>query len=144
MLPQTEKITNYNKLKYPLILFDGYCNLCSFAVNFILKKEKKPLYYFLSIQSPTLSEIYPELKISDPPESIILIQNDKIFKASTAALKISRNLKFPWHILYYAIYLPLFLRDPLYRFIAKKRYRWFGKKNVCYMPKENWKARFMD
>lgn len=133
-----------SKIMYPLILFDGYCNLCSGAVSLILNNEKKPLYYFLSLQSVKVKEFFPELSISDPPESIILIENDKILKRSTAALKISKNLKFPWYIFYYSIFIPSFLRDPVYKFIAKHRYNWFGRKSVCFMPKTNWKSRFLD
>lgn len=144
MPSQTINTIQNTKINNPLILFDGYCNLCSGGVNLILKNEKKPLYYFLSLQSPKVKEYFPDLIISEPPESIILIENDKIFKSSTAALKISKNLKFPWYIFYYSIYLPSFLRDPVYQFIARHRYKWFGRKSVCFVPKPNWKSRFID
>jgi len=144
MASYTTNTSQNSKIIYPLILFDGYCNLCSGAVNLILKNEKKPLYYFISLQSATVKEYFPDLRISDPPESLILIENNKIFKSSTAALKISKNLKFPWYIFYYAIFLPSFLRDPVYQFIARHRYKWFGRKSVCFVPTTNWKSRFLD
>ena len=132
--------------KFPesIVLYDGYCNLCSGAVQFILKYEKEPVYYFLSLQSLKVEELIPDFKLKDPPESVILIESGKIFMASEAALKIARKLKFPWRVLYYFIYFPRFLRDPAYNFIAKNRYKFFGKKSSCFIPNPKWKSRFLD
>ena len=127
-----------------IILYDGYCNLCSGSVQFILKHEKNPVYYFLSLQSPIVQKLLPEFEVKNPPESIILIENEKVFMASDAALKISRKLKFPWRIAYYFIYFPRFLRDPIYHFIAKNRYKYFEKKSSCFIPESKWKRRFLD
>ena len=126
-----------------IVLYDGYCNLCSGAVQFILRHEKKPVYYFLSLQSPIVAELIPDILVKNPPESIILIENEKIFMSSDAALKISRKLKFPWRIFYYFIYFPRFLRDPVYAFIAKNRYKYFGKKSSCHTPDPKYKNRFL-
>ncbi len=127
-----------------LILYDGYCNICSDAVQFILKHEKTPVYYFLSLQSSKVEELIPDFKLKDPPESVILIESGKIFMASEAALKIARKFKFPWRVWCYFIYFPRFLRDPVYNLIAKKRYKFFGKKSSCFIPNPKWESRFLD
>ena len=131
-------------IDFPLVLYDGYCNLCSGAVQFILKNEKRPDIYFLSLQSPKLKTYVPELNLTQVPDSVLLFENGNLFKESTAALKISGKLKFPYHICKYMIYIPRFLRDPVYRLIANNRYSWFGKKASCFIPAENWKSRFLD
>ena len=128
----------------PLILFDGYCNLCSDSVQLILKYEKKPEYFFLSLQSDKAKEILPESDITNPPESVILIEGERVYKSSSAGFRILKKLKFPCNIFYYGIFLPRFLRDPVYELIAKNRYKWFGKKSKCYVPQEKWEHRFVD
>ncbi len=132
-----------SNLQESIVLYDGYCNLCSRAVQFILKHEKKPVYYFLSLQSPIVEKLTLDILVKNPPESIILIEDNKIFMSSDAVLKISRNLKFPWSMFYYFIYFPRFLRDPVYAFIAKNRYKYFGKKSTCYIPNPKYKNRFL-
>ena len=144
MATQEEKNKKIPGLDFPLVLYDGYCNLCSRAVKTILKHEKKPIYFFLSLQSPKTSQFAPGHVFPDPPETVVLIENGKIYDKSTAALKISGNLKFPYWLMYYFIFIPRFIRDPMYKLVAKNRYRWFGKRNSCYVPGQKWKHRFLD
>jgi len=128
-----------------IILFDGVCNLCNDSVIFILKHEKDPIFRFASIQSETGKELlswcgFPK-KFSD---AVIYIKNGRIYQGSTAALKIGQTLKFPWSaISSLGMLVPKILRDWVYRQIGTHRYQWFGKRDVCMIPTENLKARFL-
>jgi predicted DCC family thiol-disulfide oxidoreductase YuxK len=122
-----------------IILFDGFCNLCSWAVQFVLKRDKNKKFQFASLQSEFGQHLLIEhhLSITDI-NTLILFEEGKIFTQSTGALKIARSLSGLWPFFYVAIILPKFLRDSVYNWIAKNRYRWFGRKEQCYLlPGEN-------
>ncbi len=128
-----------------IILFDGVCNLCAGSVVFILKRERSPAFQFASIQSEAGREL---LKWCGLPEgfdqAIVLIDHGKIYLGSTAALKIGRELRSPWATLSRLGFLvPAFLRDWMYRQIAQYRYQWFGKKDVCMVPTDPLRTRFL-
>ena len=128
-----------------VILFDGICNLCNASVIFVLRHERKPIFQFASIQSEAGRKLlswcgYP----ADYNQAVILIDNGNIYSGSTAALKIGQQLRFPWSFLSCAGFIvPKFIRDWVYKQIAIHRYRWFGKQDVCMVPTENLKARFL-
>lgn len=117
-----------------LILFDGYCNLCNGAVQFIIKRDQEEHFRFSSLSwlpAQKLIEQHPEYADVD---SILLYEKGKLYQKSTAALKIAGRLKGLWPAMKVFFIIPRFLRDPIYDFIAKNRYRWFGKKDTCMMP----------
>lgn len=126
-----------------IILFDGYCNLCSGAVQFILKRDKKEYFRYGSLQSEKGKELRERYHISDDVDSIVLIENDKAFVKSTAALRIARHLK-GWKWLWAFIIIPPFLRNLAYDFIAHYRYKWFGKRDTCMMPERPVSHLFLD
>ena len=126
----------------PIVLFDGICNLCNASVQFILKYEKKPIFKFGTLQSTKVKELLSSYDTELISDSVLLIQNDKIYQESTAALRIARELKYFW-VLYYLIYIPSWLRDPIYRLIVRNRYKWFGKRETCMIPTEELKNRFI-
>jgi len=128
-----------------IILFDGVCNLCNGSVIFVLKREKESTFKFASIQSEAGKELLEWCGLpSNYNQAVILIDNGKIYLGSTAALKIGQELIFPWSILSYAgLVVPKFIRDWIYNQIAQNRYQWFGKRNMCMVPTENLKARFL-
>ena len=137
-----ENLVNPN---IPILLFDGVCNLCHHAVQFVIRHEKKPTIHFASLQSE-LGQSYIE-KTHLPKEglkSLIFVENGKIYTHSTAALKMGRYLKAPWSWAYIFIILPKSFRDFFYNYIAKNRYKWFGKKEECMLPSPEVKARFLD
>jgi len=118
-----------------VILFDGYCHLCSRSVRFISKRDKKKLFTFIPINSKEAQQLLGLHGIVDLlPETVILFENSKIYQKSTAILRIARLLGFPWSIFYAFIIVPEFIRDWIYLFIARRRYRWFGKRETCYIP----------
>lgn len=115
-----------------LILFDGYCNLCNGAVQFVIKRDKKKLFQFASLQSELGQTI---LRTNHLPaanfNTLILVKNGSLYTYSTAVLQIAKDLSGLWPIFYCAIIIPTKIRNSLYQMIAKNRYRWFGKKNQC-------------
>jgi predicted DCC family thiol-disulfide oxidoreductase YuxK len=128
-----------------IVLFDGLCNLCNGSVIFILQREKNPLFKFASIQSEAGKELLEWCGLpQDFSQAVIFIEDGKIHLGSTAALKIGQQLQFPWLFLSYAgLVFPKFVRDWVYRQIARHRYQWFGKRDVCMVPTGNLKARFL-
>jgi len=128
-----------------IILFDGICNLCNASVIFVLRNERKPVFQFSSIQSEAGRKLLRGCGLpEDYNEAVILIDNGKIYSGSTAALKIGQRLRFPWSVLSHAGFIvPKSFRDWVYRQIANHRYRWFGKRDVCMIPTDDSKARFL-
>lgn len=130
--------------KYDLILFDGVCNLCNNAVDFVIRRDKNNRFKFGALQDKATKSILKEYKINQNYiDSIILIRGDQIFYKSKAALEIARNLGGPWPAMYIFIFLPGFIRDPVYDWIARNRYRWFGKKETCRIPSAKEKEKFL-
>jgi len=128
-----------------IILFDGICNLCNRAIIFILSHEKDPIFQFASIQSKAGKELLEWCGLpSNYSQAVIYIENGKTYLGSTAALKIGQNLNFPWSLLSSGGFVvPKFIRDWVYNQIAQHRYQWFGKKDICMVPTEGLKARFL-
>jgi predicted DCC family thiol-disulfide oxidoreductase YuxK len=137
---------NEEEIKHQkIILFDGVCNLCNGSVIFILEREKQPVFKFASIQSETGKELLEWWRLPKSfNQAVILIDDGKMYLGSTAALKIGQCLKFPWSILsYLGLVVPRFIRDWVYDQIARHRYQWFGKTEVCMVPTERLKYRFI-
>ena len=128
-----------------VILFDGICNLCNASVIFVLQHEREPVFKFASLQSDTGQKLLNWCALpADYVQAVILINNGKINFGSTAALKIGQTLKFPWSVLSDLGFLvPKFIRDWVYHQIASHRYQWFGKRDVCMVPSEDLRKRFL-
>ena len=128
-----------------LVLFDGVCNLCNSSIQFIIKHDRAAKFKFAPLQSPLAAQHLADLKVGNTPiSSIIYIENDEVYQKSTAALKIAKHLDGAWPLLYAFIIVPKFIRDRVYDFIAKNRYKWFGKTEACWLPTPELKARFLD
>ena len=112
-----------------VVLFDGVCNLCESSVQFIIARDTKSVFKFAPL--------------GEASDSIVLMDADKIYRRSTAALRIAKELKAPYNLLYACIIVPRPLRDAVYNFIAKNRYKWFGQKTECWLPTPDLKARFL-
>jgi predicted DCC family thiol-disulfide oxidoreductase YuxK len=129
----------------PVVLFDGECNLCSGAVQFILKRDPAGKFRFASLQSDTGRQLLSKRDLDvQGLQTIVLIKGENCFTKSDAALEIARNLSGLWPVLYAFKILPRFIRNPVYDWIARNRYRWFGKRETCWLPSDKWKARFLD
>lgn len=128
-----------------IILFDGVCNLCESSVQFIIKHDKNDVFRFVSIQSDLGQKITNHLGIDvSKVDSVILyIPNSTYFTKANAALKIAKNLSGIISIIGYFNFLPDFIKNSLYDYIAKNRYKWFGKKESCMLPSSELKAKFL-
>ena len=129
----------------PVILFDGVCNLCNSAVQFVIKRDKEEIFHFSSLQSEfgqkTLSENNLDTKNLS---SFILKQGNKVYFKSTAALNVAKLLG-GWIALFWVfIIIPKPIRDTVYQWVANNRYRWFGKKEECWLPTQELKKRFIN
>ncbi|MDB5249551.1 MAG: hypothetical protein JWQ40_3945 [Segetibacter sp.] len=130
---------------HPVILFDGVCNLCNSAVQFLIERDKKDVFRFASLQSDFGQALLQKLHLSTNKfNSFILYQNGKIYTKSTGALKVAKQLSGPWSLLYVFIIIPPFLRNPVYDFIARNRYKWFGKNEACWIPSASLKIKFFN
>jgi len=128
-----------------IVLFDGICNLCHASVVFILQGERRPEFKFASIQSEAGQYLLEWCRLPpDYTEAVLLIQDGKLYSGSTAALKIGQTLKYPWSFLAtLGFFVPKVLREWVYRQIARYRYAWFGKRDVCMVPTKELQVRFL-
>src|ERR1051325_2634533 len=119
-----------------IVLFDGVCNLCNASVRFIIKRDMNKRFKFASLQSSSYSaSLFRRLNFdSSGIDSIVLYENGSLFFRSTAVLKIAKYLSGLWKLLYAFIIIPPFIRDAVYDFVARNRYKWFGKRQECELP----------
>ncbi|MFD2826565.1 thiol-disulfide oxidoreductase DCC family protein [Leeuwenhoekiella polynyae] len=128
-----------------IILFDGVCNLCNGAINFIIKHDPKALFKFASLQGETGQRLLQKHQInSAETDSIVLIEGDTVSVKSSAALRIAKYLNKGYPLLFGFMIVPKFIRNAVYDYIARNRYKWFGKKESCMIPTPELKSRFLD
>ena len=128
----------------PIIFFDGVCNLCNNSVQLIIRNDKNKIFRFASLQSDFTRQFLKEHQYKTNSDSIILYYNSRFYERSTAALLIAKKLRFPFPLLLVFWIIPLPVRNWAYSFIAKNRYRWFGKQESCMVPEAGLKGRFLD
>lgn len=127
-----------------IVLFDGPCNLCNWAVSFIIKRDPQKKFLFCPLDSTKGREITQKLEIDiSQNESLIFVENSHYQTRSAAVFAILKELKFPWNLFYPGIFIPQFLRDGVYNLIARNRYRFFGKKEGCPIAEKEDKERFI-
>ena len=130
---------------HPVILFDGVCNLCSGSVQFVIKHEAKHHFRFASLQSNFGQKVLQKYKLPAADfDSFILLENDQVYTRSSAALRVVKKLNGLWSALYGFVIIPLFIRNAVYNYIAKNRYKWFGKQETCWLPTPELKELFID
>ena len=129
----------------PIVLFDGVCNLCNSAVQYIIRHDRNKLFRFASLQSETGRHLLSQYDLpSDQLDSFILIDNGKAYDRSTGALRVAKKLNGIIPMLYGFIIVPKFIRNGIYNWVGKNRYKWFGKKEECMVPTPELKARFLN
>ena len=129
----------------PVIIFDGVCNFCNALINFIIKQDKKNIFLFAALQSESGKKLMEQYQINwQRTDSFILIEKGKAYMKSNAALRLYNKL--PWYWKWTQIFwiFPKFIRNAVYNFIAKHRYKWFGKRDECMMPTPELKERFLE
>lgn len=124
-----------------VVLFDGVCNLCSQSVQLIIKQDKQDAFRFAALDSDYGRAMVAKYQVA--ADSIVLIENEQAYTQSDAALRIARRLSGIYPLLYAAIVIPKFIRDRVYRLIARNRYRWFGKRQSCWMPSPQLSKKFL-
>ncbi len=128
-----------------LVLFDGDCTLCNGAVQFILRRDAQARFQFAALQSAAGRQALAAVAPLTPfPDSIVLVAGGRAAVKSTAALRIARGLSWPWPLLAVFFVVPRPLRDLVYDWIARHRYRWFGKQAACMVPTPELRSRFLD
>jgi predicted DCC family thiol-disulfide oxidoreductase YuxK len=129
-----------------LILFDGVCNLCNTSVQYVIKHDKNNVFMFTALQSDIGQQIIEDYEIDTRKvDSILLYTPEKgVDYKSTAALKIAAQLGFPQNLMTVFFVIPPFIRNWVYDYIAKNRYKWYGKKESCWIPTPELKSKFLD
>jgi predicted DCC family thiol-disulfide oxidoreductase YuxK len=128
----------------PVLLFDGVCNFCNRMVNFAIRHDKKANLKFAPLQSATGQQLKEEYKVTPTADTVVFIENGKAYTYARAAIRVCKYLDWPAKALYAFIIIPSFISQPVYKWIAKNRYRWFGKKETCMIPKAEVKGRFLE
>ncbi|NUK29481.1 thiol-disulfide oxidoreductase DCC family protein [Parageobacillus sp. VR-IP] len=126
-----------------IILFDGVCSLCSASVQFIIARDPHAVFRFASLQSEVGEALRQKFGVPEV-DSLVLLEDDRYYTKSSAALRICRRLTGAWKLFYIFWIVPKPLRDYVYGFVAKHRYEWFGKRDHCLMPTPDIRARFLD
>ncbi len=126
-----------------IVLFDGVCNFCNSAVNFIIRHDRANRFKFTPLQSDTGRELRAKYDIGENVDSVVLIEEGRAYAQSTAGLRIARGLGGIWSLAYVFIVVPTVIRDFFYKTFAKNRYRLFGKKEMCMMPTADVRERFV-
>lgn len=128
----------------PIILFDGICNLCNRSIQFVIKHDKEKVYRFAAFQSKAGQKLLQQYNLPlKQYSSFLLIENNKAYSQSTAALKVAKNLSGLVKLAVVFNIVPAGIRNIVYNFVARNRYQWFGKKRSCMVPTQDLKARFL-
>jgi len=130
-----------------VVLFDGVCNLCNHTVDFILRHDPHSYFYFASLQSEIAQQLlsgYPNAgTYASQLDTVLLVEKGKVYEKSSAVLRIASRLSWQWQWLRIFSIVPRPLRNRLYDWVARNRYRWFGKKSTCRLPSPAERARFL-
>ena len=132
-------------MDHPLVLYDGSCNFCDSTVNFIISRDPEGRFHFASLQGQIARDILRQNHLPEEQlDSIILVEGGQLYARSTAVLRTIRQLRGLWPLLSIFLLVPAFIRDLVYGIIARNRYRWFGRRDVCRIPDAQVRARFLD
>ncbi len=126
-----------------IVLYDSDCVLCTRTIRFLLKIDRKNKLKFASLSSST-SKLLNLLESAKAPTSVVFYDKGKKYYESTAALQIIRQMPFPWKLLYIFIIIPSSIRDTFYQWVARNRYKWFGKTNSCDLNQTEYAGKILD
>ena len=126
------------------ILFDGVCNLCNASVLFVVDRDPRARFTFAPLQSAEAQQLLAERGYRGAELStVLLVEGDRVYARSSAALRVARRLRGAWPLLYAFVAVPRPLRDAVYDWVARNRYRWFGREDACRIPTPELRARFL-
>lgn len=146
----TDTRSDYSKLASiptdkPILLFDGVCNLCNGFVQFVIQRDPAGTIRFASLQSEAGQTLLRAAQMpAEELSTVVLYENGRFYTHSDVPLLVVRKFGGAWPLLYGFVIIPKFIRDSIYNWIARNRYRWFGKRESCMIPTPNLKARFLD
>lgn len=129
--------------KHAIILFDGVCNLCDNFVQFIVKRDHKGYFKFASLQSEVGQALLQKHQLSTDLNTVVLIQKGKAYTKSGAGLRVLSRLGWLWAPTILLLIVPYFIRNFVYDWVARNRYKWYGKKDECMLPTPELKKRFL-
>ncbi len=121
--------------QHPIILFDGECIMCNGFVQWLIKKDQNQIFRYATLQSQS-----DQLDF----DSVILVDNKQVFLKSDVSVQVLKRLGLPWKLLSFIAMVPAVIRNKAYDIIARNRYRWFGKKDQCYVPTQEEQTLFID
>lgn len=127
-----------------LVLFDGVCNYCNNTINFFIRNDPNNLLKFATIQSETGQKRLSKFNVNSKDDSIVFIDKGTVTTHATAIFNICKYLNWPVKVFYLLGFIPSFISNPIYKCIARNRYKWFGKKEQCMIPTDDIKNRFLD
>lgn len=131
--------------EHPVLLFDGVCNLCNGAVRFVIRRDRAARFRFAALQSRSGQALLRRFALPQAElETLVLVEGTRAFTRSAAALRAARRLDGAWPLLYALMVIPRPVRDAVYDFVARRRYRWFGRRDECMVPTPELRARFLD
>lgn len=131
-------------MDHAIVLFDGVCNYCNSWVNFCIRHDKKNHFRYAPLQSDVGKALLKKYNVPDvSTDTFVLIENDKYYLRSTAGLRLTKHFNGLYPLLYGFIIVPPFIRDGIYRIIARNRYKWYGKRESCMMPSPEIKEKFL-
>lgn len=129
---------------HPVVLFDGICNLCNSVVQLVIKHDKKKQFCFASLQSDFGQKVLQQFHLPATDfNSFIYLENGKLYTKSTGALRLAKKLGGFWKLLYGFMIVPPFIRNGVYNWVARNRYKWYGKQESCWLPTPDLRARFL-
>ncbi|MBL7774456.1 MAG: thiol-disulfide oxidoreductase DCC family protein [Saprospiraceae bacterium] len=128
----------------PILFFDGVCNLCNASVQWVLARDRRGMFRFAALQSAAGQEHLRHFgQDTERFDSVVLIADGRLYTRSDAALEVLRRLGRPWSWTYFLRWIPQPMRDVAYDWVARNRYRWFGRQEECWLPRPEWKERFL-
>ena len=126
-------------------MFDGVCNLCNGFVQFVIERDPSGRFQFAALQSDAARRVLAAHDAPNPlADSVVLIEEGRVYTGSTAALRIARGLRLPWPLAGVLLAIPRPLRDGIYAGVARRRYRWFGRREQCMVPTAATRSRFIE
>ncbi len=137
-------MADIDNLQHPVVLFDGICNYCNSMVNFAIKWNRKGNLRFAPLQSEWGIALKAKYRVTNNVDSVVFIEGGRAYTESAAAFRICRQLAWPANMLYGFMVVPPFIRNAAYRWVARNRYKWFGKKDSCMVPTKEVKSRFLN
>lgn len=130
--------------EHTVVLIDGVCHLCQGLVRFIIPRDPKGRLRFAPLQSETGSGLLQSSGLdAGQLSTVVFLDKGAVYTESAAVLRIARNLRFPWPAAYIFMIVPRPLRDAVYRYVARNRYRWFGRDEQCLLPTPDIRRRFL-